>query len=245
MKKKLLAVLALVAAYSLLRADEPASSYSVTTDFTYTTHYMFRGVQQQKGALQPSLTFTQGGLSLGAWGSTALQDKSTAWAAGKEIDLFGSYSFGLAEGVTGTVGLTYYYYPDARSASSEPDSTYESVVSLALPVGPLSGKVSYFHDFVYKSDTFQLDLGYSKPIADGGAQFDAGVYYGINDIGDGDGDLPGTGGYDYKYYGAVVALSGKISESATLKVAANWTNTSKIAQPATKLWLSVGLTVAL
>ena len=245
MKKTLLTVLTLTVASLGLRAEEPASSYSVTTDFTYTTRYMFRGVQQQRDALQPSVTFTQGGLSLGAWASTALQEKSSAWAAGKELDLFATYSFALSESVTGTVGGTYYYYPDARSALSEPDSTYESVLSVAVPLGPLDGKVSYFHDFVYESNTFQLDLGYSKPLGDGKAQFDAGVYYGLTDIGDGDGDLPGSGGYDYKYYGATVALSGQLAENFTLKVAANWTNTSKIAQPATKLWLSVGLTVAL
>lgn len=245
MKKTLLAALTLAALTLGLRAEEPAPSYSVSTDFTYTTRYYFRGVQQQQSAFQPSVAFAKGGLSLGAWSSYALEEKSTAWSRGEEIDLFGSYSVALAEGYTGTAGLTYYAYPSARSASSEPDSTYESFVSVAGPLGPLSGKVTFFHDFVYDSNTFQFDLGYSKPFADGAAQLDFGCYYGLNDIGDGDGDLPGTGGYDYKYYGADVSLSGKLSETATLKIGAHWTNTSDLAQPSPKLWLTVGLTLAL
>ncbi len=245
MKHKLLAVLALTLATIGLHAEEAKSSYAISTDFTYTSRYFFRGVQQQESAFQPSVSFAQGPLSLGVWTSYALENNSTAWAKGKEIDLYGSYAFTLAEGYTLNVGGTYYYYPSARSTFGEPKDTYEGLVSLALPLGPLSGKLSYFHDFVYKSDTLQADLGYSKAFADGKAQFDAGIYYGLNDIGDGNGDLPGTGGYDYKYYGVDVAISGKISESATLKVGGHWTNVSKITQPVTKVWITVGVTVAL
>lgn len=245
MKNKLLAVLALTLATIGLHAEDPKSSYSISTDFTYTSRYFFRGVQQQESAFQPSVSFAQGPLSLGVWTSYALENGSSAWAQGKEVDLFGGYSFTLAEGYTLSVGGTYYYYMSARPSLGEPKDTYESAIALSLPVGPLSGKVSYFHDFIYKSDTLQADLGYSKSIADGKAQFDAGIYYGLNDIGDGNGDLPGKAGYDYKYYGVDVSLSGKISESATLKVGGHWTNVSKITQPDTKVWITVGVTVAL
>lgn len=243
--KKLLFVALTLAASLGLRAEEAKSSYSITSDFTYTTRYFFRGVQQQEGAFQPSVTFAQGPFSLGVWTSFAADNHTAAWSQGKEYDIVGSYSLNLAEGVTGTVGGTYYYYPSARPSLSEPKDTYESVLALAATQGAFTGKVSYFHDFVYKSNTFQFDLGYSKSIADGGAQFDAGVYYGLNDIGDGDGDLPGSGGYDYSYYGLDASISGKISDNATLKIGGHWTNVSKLAQPKTNVWLTVGVTVAL
>jgi uncharacterized protein (TIGR02001 family) len=245
MKKTLLAVLALTAGSIGLHAEDPKSSYSITSDFTYTTQYFFRGVLQQKSAFQPSVTFAQGPLSLGVWTSQALESKSTAWSQGNEVDLFGSYSFALAEGYTASVGGTYYYYMSARPSLGEPKDTYESALSLSAPLGPLAGKVSYFHDFVLKSDTFQFDLGYSKPLADGAAQFDAAAYYGLNDIGDGNGDLPGKAGFDYAYYGVTAAVSGKISEKLTLKVSGNWANVSDLPQAKTKIWLTVGVTAAL
>lgn len=245
MKKTLLAVLGLSLGSIGLHAEEAKSSYSITSDFTYTTQYFFRGVLQQKAAFQPSVTFAQGPLSFGVWTSQALENKSTAWSQGNEVDLFGSYSFALAEGYTASVGATYYYYMSARPSLGEPKDTYESAISLSGPLGPLTGKVSYFHDFIYKSNTFQFDLGYSKPLADGKAQFDAGLFYGLNDIGDGNGDLPGKAGYDYKYYGLTVALSGKVADNLTLKVAGNWNNVSDYAQADTKVWFTVGLTAAL
>lgn len=244
MKKLLFATLALAAAAGL-RAEEAKSSYSVTTDFTYTTQYFFRGVKNQDSAFQPSVTYTQGGFSGGIWTSQALDKRSTAWAQGKEYDFFAGYTLPVAEKYSFAVGGTYYCYPSARPSLSEAKKTYEGSLAFSGPVGPLTGKLSGFHDFKLDSNTVQLDLGYSIPLSNDGGSFDVGVYYGRNDIGDGDGDLPGTSGYLYKYYGVDVGLTGKLSDKLTVKVAAHWTNVSDLPHADTNVWLSVGLTVAL
>lgn len=241
MRKTLFAAFALLAAAGL-SAEEAKSSYSVTADFTYTTRYFFRGVIAQDQAFQPSITYSQGAFSGGIWSSQALNDKTAQWAQGKEYDFFAGYTFALEENRSVTVGGTYYYYPSARPSLSEPKKTYEGYIAFATPIGPLSGKLTAFHDFKLDSNTLQADLGYSVPISNG--SFDVGVYYGYNDVGDGDGDLPGTAGYTYKYYGADASVSVKLSEKATIKLGGHWTDTSgDVASPDKNLWVTLGVTV--
>lgn len=244
MRKALFAALAFVGAASLLRAEEPKSSYSITTDFTYTTRYFFRGVKNQDSAFQPSVTFAEGPVSLGIWTSQALDNKTTSWAQGKEYDFFGGYTWALNEKYSLTAGGTYYYYPSARPSLSEPKKTYEANLGVAGPVGPLTGKVTMFHDFKLDANTFQLDLGYSVPISNG--SFDVGAYYGYDDINDGDGDLPGSTGYTYKYYGVDASVSVKLSDKATLKLGGHWTDTKgDVPSPDKNLWVTIGITVVL
>jgi uncharacterized protein (TIGR02001 family) len=241
MRKTLFAAFALLAAAGL-SAEEAKSSYSVTADFTYTTRYFFRGVKNQDAALQPSITFAQGAFSAGIWSSQALSDKSAQWAQGKEYDFFAGYAFALENNASVTLGGTYYYYPSARPSLSEAKKSYEASIAFAAPVGPLTGKLSAFHDFKFDSNTLQADLGYSVPISNG--SFDVGVYYGYNDIGDGDADLPGGAGYTYKYYGADASVSVKLSDKATIKLGGHWTDTSgDLASPDKNLWVTLGVTV--
>src|SRR5882724_4464356 len=47
--------------------SEPRSDYSITSDFTYTSKYVFRGVQQARASFQPSLEFATGGWNAGVW----------------------------------------------------------------------------------------------------------------------------------------------------------------------------------
>jgi uncharacterized protein (TIGR02001 family) len=241
MRKTLFAAFALLAAAGL-SAEEAKSSYSITTDFTYTSRYFFRGVKSQDSAFQPSVTFAQGAFSAGVWSSQALSDKSAQWAQGKEYDLFAGYSFALDDKYSVTLGGTYYYYPSARPSLSEPKKTYEGSLAFAGPLGPLSGKFTVFHDFKLDSNTLQADLGYSVPFS--GGSFDVGAYWGYNDVGDGDGDLPGTGGYTYKYYGADASVSVSLSEKVTAKLGGHWTDTSgDLASPDKNLWVTLGITV--
>jgi len=241
MRKTLLAALALIAAAGL-SAEEAKSSYSITSDVTYTTRYFFRGVKNQDSALQPSITYTQGAFSGGIWTSQALGNKDTSWAQGKEYDFVGGYTFSLENNTSVTLGGTYYYYPSARPSLSEPKKTYEGSIALAAPVGPLSGKLTFFHDFKYDSNTLQADLGYSVPMSSG--SFDVGAYFGYNDIGDGDADLPGTSGYTYKYYGLDASIGVKLSDKATAKLGVHWTDTrGDIASPDKNVWVTLGVTV--
>lgn len=245
MKKTLLAALALTLASSGLHAEEPKSSYSITADFVYASEYVFRGIEQQDAALQPAVTFTSGSLALGVWTSQALTNRSVNWSQGSEIDLWGTYGIKLNDSYTAVLGGTYYLYPSARPRLSEVDKTYELSAGLTGPVGPLTGSATYFHDFVMESNTFQFGLAYSIPLPEEKGSFDLGATYGFNDIGDGDGDLPGTGGFDYRYYAVSASIAYKLTAAATLKTGLTYTGVNKIAGAPKNLIFTVGVTAGL
>jgi uncharacterized protein (TIGR02001 family) len=240
MKKLLIAAAALAVAAGL-RAEEPKSSYSVTADFSYATKYVFRGFKQTEDAFQPSVTVASGGFTAGLWSSMALTDKKAGWAQGREYDVFASYAIPVDK-ATITFGGTAYLYPSARPSLGEDDKTYELSAGVALPVGPLSGSATYFHDMVLDSNTFEFGLGYSVGFE--GGSFDVKGTYGFNDIEDGNGDLPGTGGVDYRYWAVSASLSYKVAESVTAKAGVTYTGVNKVADAPKHFLGTAGLTVA-
>jgi hypothetical protein len=81
-------------------AQETKSTVNVTADFV--SSYVWRGSQLGKGpAIQPTVEFTSGKFTLGAWGSYCLSNVEAP-----ETDLYTSLSIGNL-----TVGLTDYYFP--------------------------------------------------------------------------------------------------------------------------------------
>jgi hypothetical protein len=243
--KKTLSLLAALFAVAGLRAETdsaPKSSYSITTDFLYVSEYIFRGLEQQDAALQPAVTFTKDTLSLGVWSSQALANKTLAWSQGSEIDVWGSYGIPLGK-ATLTLGGTAYLYPSARPSFGEPDSTWELSTAISGPVGPLTGTATYFHDFVLDSDTFQFNLAYSLSLAAGTLDFSG--FYGLNDIGDGNGDLPGDGGIDYKYFGVGAAYTYKVTNTTAFKFSVNYVDVADLPGAPKNLWVSVGFTAGL
>lgn len=243
--KKILALLAAFIAAAGLRAEDdstPTSSYSITTDFVYASEYIFRGIEQQDAALQPAVTFTKDTWSLGVWSSQALSNKTLAWSQGSEVDVWGTYGIPAGK-ATFTLGGTAYLYPSARPSFGEPDSTWELSAGVSGPVGPLSGSATYFHDFELDANTFQFNLAYSMPIGAGSVDFSG--YYGLNDIADGNGDLAGESGIDYKYFGAGVAFTYKLTGVTALKLSVNYVDVDDLPGAPSNLWASVGFTAGL
>lgn len=98
--------------------------------------YIWRGLKFGTGAaFQPSVDFTAGGFTVGAWGSFSTGDNEAA-----EADLYASYSFELGEKASLGLTLTDYYFPG--TAYFEGTSHYvEPMVSLGL--GNLSLTAAY------------------------------------------------------------------------------------------------------
>lgn len=233
MRKLLITTAALFAALSL-RAEEPASSYSITTDFTFVSEYVFRGVKQQNNSFQPSVAISAGSFSGGLWTAQAIDQKSSSWAQGNEIDLYGSYSFSLSENYSLAVGGTAYLYPSARPSLGELDETIEGSIGVSGPVGPLSGYATYFHDFDLDSDTFEVGLGYSFTLSET-ASGEIGATYGMANF---------DAGGDYDYYALKLTASFKLAGSASLKVGV-YLSDSDIAGLDSNTWFSVGITTGL
>lgn len=109
--KKLLALLflAFALAWSL-----PASAQEFSFGADIVSRYVWRGVDfGESASVQPALTFSRGGLEIGAWASYATNPGS---ADANEHDLWIGYSAGAF-----SVGITDYYFPNATHDEHEHD----------------------------------------------------------------------------------------------------------------------------
>ncbi len=88
------AMVALVAATSSVKAQEFKASADLVSQ------YVWRGSSFSAVSIQPTLDFTSGGFSIGAWGSAGFDGFL-------EADLYAKYAFGFGL----TLGVTDYYYP--------------------------------------------------------------------------------------------------------------------------------------
>ncbi len=105
-KKKLLLItlsmLSFIFTVSSAQDDDDESPFSFGADFV--NRYIFRGLDfGSSPAIQPSLEFTLGRFSIGAWGSYAF----ISTPSGIEADLYLSYSFDFGL----SLSITDYYFP--------------------------------------------------------------------------------------------------------------------------------------
>jgi len=96
MKKMKIWAIAMIAMVSTMGVN--AQSVEVGADVV--SSYVWRGTQFSGLSVQPGVTFSNGGFSLGAWGSAGLDGFL-------EMDLFASYEFDFGL----SIGVTDYYFP--------------------------------------------------------------------------------------------------------------------------------------
>src|SRR4051812_3284375 len=84
----------LVFALPLAAAAAGAKS-SLVTDLTYTSEYIFRGLERAGGSVQPSVEATAGDFSLGLWTSQPLRHHEN-----NEVDCYGVYQIRAGSVVT-------------------------------------------------------------------------------------------------------------------------------------------------
>jgi uncharacterized protein (TIGR02001 family) len=120
----------------VVSASTVSAQFSTSVDLV--SNYVFRGVEQDlvhpRGTpnIQPSISYTVGGLSIGTWGSYAISGTV------KEVDLYVTYAFPELFSVTLTDynwGFTqnYFYY------GKNTDHVFEGSVNyLGVPSFPLS-----------------------------------------------------------------------------------------------------------
>ena len=113
--KKLLTILALVFALSW---SLPASAQEFSFGSDIVSRYIFRGIDfGESASVQPSLTFSHGGLEIGTWASYATNPGS---ADANEHDLWIGYSAGAF-----SVGITDYYFPNATAEHDHDEDEHD------------------------------------------------------------------------------------------------------------------------
>jgi len=230
MKKIALLLAALVSGAALSAQDTPASSYSITSDFTFASAYVFRGVKYANSSIQPSLKLTSGGFYGGIWMNQPFNGDYD-----NEIDFYGGYNFAISSGWTLDVGATYYYYPQLDTSTGADEGTFEAYVGANGTLGHgVTLGVYVYHDFTLEATTFQGQLGYSVPLHDTlSCNFAVTAGHVSPDEGD-----------DANYYGASVQFPWKLSDKATITTGVNYGTNDVDGLPDNHLWANVGLSYA-
>lgn len=133
MKKKITLIVFTVLAICTLNVKaQEESSWSTGVD-VYSS-YVWRGAKFGSGpAMQPGVKYSNGGFTVGAWGSYCFSTNEAM-----EADLYASYGVSLGESSSLTFTVTDYYFPAA--AYFDGDSHYfEPMISLGLGSFSLAG----------------------------------------------------------------------------------------------------------
>ena len=153
LKAGLIGSIMLIFSISTVIAQEEESNWGVGADFV--SRYVWRGTDFGNApAIQPTIEFSKGNFSIGAWGSYALSASTYL-----EADLYASYSFDFGLDII----ATDYYFP-AAVFGVVTDSSWFDTDSHTFEIG-LSQAVGDFYISGYyflNADTdIYLEAGYS------------------------------------------------------------------------------------
>ena len=154
-------------ALALLTAAPLMASAQLSGNVSLTSHYKFRGQDQDaskdkdfKPALQGGFDYAfANGLYLGNWNS------SVNWLPGNslEMDVYGGFKGELSAGLGYDVGVIGYIYPGNSAGNT-------TEVYAGLSYGPLSAKYSQTVSsdyFAYGSKAGYINVAYAQPLAAG------------------------------------------------------------------------------
>jgi uncharacterized protein (TIGR02001 family) len=242
MKKTALLLAAFAAMVCVgVKAQDSTSSYSVTTDFAYTSKYVFRGVQQSPDAFQPSVEVSAENAYLGLWTSQPITRHYN-----NEVDIYGGYKYKFNEQLSFEGVGTYYWYPEAHASLGQTKHSYEAGLGATYTLYGVATTVYYYYDFRLHTNTLQGSVGYSIPIKEIGSSFDLSAFYGLAHTSDALPDAAGPRIHDgSSYYGFDVAIPYKLTDKATLSPAFHWADDANnvLDTNRNKFWVSISLSV--
>jgi len=234
MKKIALIVAALAVAGSSYAADNvnvtTKPSYSVTSDFSYTSEYVFRGIKQSNAAFQGSVEVGQDDVRVGVWTSQPINSKTYI----NEIDFYAGYKIKLDRDLTADFVGTYYYYPEANRPVTH--HSYElgvggiyDLAGLNPGFAGVTTSLYYYYDFRLQQQTLQASVGYSIALKDYGTSLDFSAYAGQAAARDALPDAKDAPKHheSYGYYGIGLNIPYKLAENAQVHIGASYSINDK------------------
>jgi uncharacterized protein (TIGR02001 family) len=203
--KKTLAILALATALGAGSASHAA--FTLSTDLTFGSEYVFRGIKLADNTFHPSVEAGIDDFYIGIWGALPTEKRSSMGYI-DEWDAYAGYSVSLSDNVSLDIGATYYYYP-----IDEAEDTFEPYVGLSWDLDSWSPAVYVYYDIDLKVWTGQGSLGYSIPLASAGTSLDLSGTYGY---------VKPDEGESYSYYGVSAVLPYQISDNASVSAGVHW-----------------------
>ena len=222
--KKTALIIAAMAVAGVSYADNVTTrpSYSVTSDFSYTSEYVFRGIKQSNAAFQGSVEVGQDDARLGVWTSQPINAKKYI----NEIDFYAGYKVKLDRDFKVDFVGTYYYYPESNTAVGQTHQSYELGVGGIYSLGGLTPALSgvdaslyYYYDFRLHQQTLQASLGYSIPLKDFGTSLDFNVFAGTAAASNYAPDAVGDRLHEsWNFYGVGLNIPYKLAENAQVHI---------------------------
>jgi uncharacterized protein (TIGR02001 family) len=247
MKTSAIIITALLAGASL-RADEPSEfsapklDYSLTSNFSFTSEYVFRGTKVTDQAFQPSVEVDSNNFDLGLWTSQPLLHNEQ-----NEVDIYGGYKYAVNKDLSVQAVATYYWYPEFNKGSKTnidgARNSFEPGIGLTYTIAGFSPSAFYYYDTVLKQHTGLGSLGYALPLAKIGTELDLTGYLGTVSGTDVAPDLIKHVHQSYNYYGADVSLPYKLASNTTATLAGHYASNSNTPFGTKKdlFWWSIGL----
>lgn len=203
--------------------------YSVSTDITFASEYIFRGVKLSDNTLHPSVEFSQDQMYAGFWAALPINNRDGMGYV-DEYDFYLGFSPKLSDTLTLDAGVTYYYYPNGNV-----DESLEAYIGVTADWAGLTPSLYAYYDFDLEAYTVQGSFGYSIPLQGIGSSLDLSATLGFVNPQDVD---------SWIYYGVGATVPYKLNDNATVKAGLQWVRNDieGIEDDNFLLW-TVGLTV--
>lgn len=196
---------------------------SVTSDLTFASEYVFRGVEFADNSFQPSLEASAGDFYVGLFSNLPIDQ------GGKnnqnEIHYYGGFSLAVPglEMLVLDIGGTVYHWPDAglnRTHEGFVGATFQDV---GIP--GVSAAAYYFYDVDRRTHVLEGSLGYSMVLdQDGLFSLDLSAFYGNQFGGSIRGGSPRVN-ENYDYYGASAEMPFSLNEFSTISAGVHFQTT--------------------
>jgi len=217
MKTLLITATALGSVMTLAQTAQ-AGDVSISVSADYVSEYVFRGVSFANTAIQPGISISKGGFTVGTWVSTGLGQSSAN--ASDEIDIYGSYGWNISPNLSATVGATIYHFPQTPGGlfdfGNGDASSFEGYFSLSHN-GTLSPSVTAFYDFALEAFTLSGSVSHSQSIADK-TSLNLGLTGGF---------VTSDNSTDYEWATASASLNYSVTNNSSLYVGANFSLNSE------------------
>lgn len=144
---------------------------SISASTTLVSQYLYRGQRLGGPSLQPAIEAGYGGGAVGLWLNVPLRERVPN-VSDPEVDLYGSYQFGISPALSLVPGFTWYGYPEAPTTEGYYRSAFEPNVALNLTVAgfKLSPKIHY--DLQRQGPTYEFTARYALPLKKFGTELD-------------------------------------------------------------------------
>ncbi|GAB1490224.1 TorF family putative porin [Opitutaceae bacterium] len=228
MKKTAILLASLVAGASL-QAQAPASSYTITVDFPYTSEYVFRGTKLADDSFQPSVEIAKDNWYAGVWTNQPITNNTD-----NEVDFYVGMGLPLNDTWKVDTGATLYWYPELNKSTGRDSTTFEGYVGVTGTVSGFTPSFYTYYDFTLETWAFQGSVGYSIPLADK-LSLDLTGTVGLVE--------PDLGG-NYTYYGIGAVLPYKLTDKATASVGVQYATTD-ITGSEDEVYFTAGITIGL